>query len=61
MNDRINLLKRYASTLKSWCINMSVASFAVGAYDGNLAGLFLGVLTIAIAIAIDYVITKDQS
>ena len=40
---------------------MSVASFAVGAYDGNLAGLFLGVLTIAIAIAIDYVITKDQS
>lgn len=61
MNDRISLLKRYASTLKSWCINMFVASFAVGAYDGNVSGLILGALTIGIAIAIDYVITKDQS
>lgn len=40
---------------------MSVASFAVGAYDGNVSGLILGALTIGIAIAIDYVITREKS
>ncbi len=61
MDDRITLLKRYSATLKSWCVNMSVASFAVGAYDGNVSGLILGALTIGIAIAIDYVITREKS
>lgn len=61
MIDPINLLKRYAATLKSWCINMSVASCAVGAYDGNVSGVILGTLTIGLAIAIDYYTTKDQA
>ena len=61
MNDRFKFLKRYSATARAWCVNMSVASFAVGAYDGNVSGLILGALTIGIAIAIDYVITREKS
>lgn len=42
MNDRFRFLKRYSATARAWCVNMSVASFAVGVYDGTVSGLILG-------------------
>ena len=54
MNDRFKFLKRYSATARAWCVNMSVASFAVGVYDGTASGLILGVVTFAAALTLDY-------
>ena len=59
MNDRFKFLKRYSTTARAWCVNMSVASFAVGVYDGTASGLILGVVTFAAALTLDYLLSED--
>lgn len=54
MNDQFKFLKKYSATARAWCVNMSVASCAVGLYDGNISGLFLGAVTFGVAFGLDY-------
>ena len=60
MNDRFKVLTPCSSTLKSWFVNMSVASFAVGVYQRDYSGILLGAVTFCLAIAIDYVIEEQK-
>lgn len=39
MRLEFNRLLPYAAVLKSWLINLSVASFAVGIYESKLLGI----------------------
>lgn len=57
MNDQFKFLKKYSATARAWCVNMSVASCAVGLYDGNISGLFLGAVTFGVAFGLDYLLS----
>ena len=59
MNDRFRFLKRYSATARAWCVNMSVASFAVGLFQWSLKGWALGLVTLACALLLDYVTKED--
>lgn len=59
MNDRYNFLKKYSATARAWCVNMSVASFAVGIYQVDISGVLLGLITLGFAFGIDYVVSEE--
>ena len=42
MQFSLNNLKPYAETMRAWLVNLSVASMAVGLFNGVLLGGFIG-------------------
>ncbi len=60
MRLEFNRLLPYAAVLKSWLINLSVASFAVGIYESKMLGIVCGSLLICFAWAIVYAELKTE-
>ena len=59
MNERYSFLRKYSATARAWCVNMSVASFAVGIYQVDISGVLLGLITLGFAFGIDYVVSEE--
>ena len=54
MQFSLNNLKPYAETMRAWLVNLSVASMAVGLFNGVLLGLFIGGVLLISAFAVVY-------
>ena len=54
MQFSLNNLKPYAETMRAWLENLSVASMAVGLFNGVLLGWFIGGVLLISAFAVVY-------
>lgn len=55
MKFNLKVFEPYAESIRAWLINLSVASIAVGLFNGVVAGIPIGLAFIAAALAVVYI------